>query len=299
MNKNFKFIKIYFLFSLLICSYTAHSQNLNTYQISNFSGVYGLGYNPAAIADTRYSYHLNLGAMAGSFGQNLVHNSYLPFSKNTFSFAKSDFKTERINLLGPSLMLQLPKGNSFAISTKYRAGQNADSKDINSLFENNGSTFANSKAYYNSVSARELSLSYAHPFAFKSHFFKAGASLKLEAMTHLTEVNLRNGNLKNSSTGAASITGEYTGDILYYSSNTFNELNVSNLLKVKNSGFGYDLGFIYEFRPKYEEYAYQMDGKTEYDTQKSKYLVKIGLSMMDIGQFDGSKIDLNIRHLSS
>jgi Thrombospondin type 3 repeat len=279
-------MKKLYIITLLLFSQSVFSQNLNLYQLTNNAGVYGLGYNPASIADTRYSYHLNLGAMAGSFGQNLLYNSYLPLSKSTFSLSKIDYKTERIDILGPSVMVQLPKGNSFAISTKYRAGQYAEANQINNIFENNGQNFTDIHDYYSSISAREIDFSYAHPFAFKNHFIKVGASYKLLAMTNLTEINLRNGNLNY-----LGKTGTLNGDLIFLNSASNDELNMSNLLKNKISGGGTDLGFIYELRPKYVDYAYNMDGKTEFDSQKTKYLLKFGFSLMDAGHFDGSKIN--------
>ncbi len=281
-----KLLAIFFCFF----AFTAFPQNLNPYQLSNNAGVYGLGYNPASIADTRYSYHLNLGAFSGSFGQNLLHNSYLPLSNKTFSIAKTDFKTERMDIWGPSVMIQLPKGNSFAISTKYRAGQFVENSYLNNIFEGKNENFTDKSDKYRSLSAREIMLSYAHPFAFKSNFFKIGASYKLLAMSNLTTINLVNSNLNSQ-------TGNLNGNLLYQNSSIYNEFKIGDLLKTKNSGSGADLGFIYEYRPKHDDYAYQMDGKTEYDSQQSKYLIKFAFSVMDIGKFNGSKINAQFRNI--
>jgi len=48
---------------------------------------------------------------------------------------------------------------------------------------------------------------------------------------------------------------------------------------------GLDLGLVYEFRPKYKDYRYNMDGQTDLERQdKNKYLLKVGVSVVDIGR---------------
>jgi Thrombospondin type 3 repeat len=281
--------KQFYITILVLIFYTSHSQNLNLYQISNQAGVNGIGYNPAAIADTKYSYHLNLGAITGSFGQNLLNNSYLPLSKNTFTFTKTDYKTERIDIVGPSLMVQLPKGNSFAISTKYRAGHTSLNGNTTSLFENTQQFFTNSIDEYQSLALREYSFSYAHPLAFDKHFIKIGATYKLQALANYSYVAFGLGKYTpNASSQNPQI--DFSGKITAITSDLNNELNIGNLFKNKINGAGIDFGFIYEFRPKYEDFAYQMDGKKEYDLLKSKYLLKFAFSIMDIGRISGDKI---------
>lgn len=52
---------------------------------------------------------------------------------------------------------------------------------------------------------------------------------------------------------------------------------------ILGKGYGFDLGFQYEYRPDIEKYKYTMDGVTRYDDRKVKYLYKIGVSIMNIG----------------
>ena len=48
---------------------------------------------------------------------------------------------------------------------------------------------------------------------------------------------------------------------------------------------GLDLGFVYEFRPNFDRYKYDMDGETGlWRKDKNKYLVKVGVSVLDIGR---------------
>lgn len=49
-------------------------------------------------------------------------------------------------------------------------------------------------------------------------------------------------------------------------------------------GIGLDLGVVYEWRPDWEEYKYDMDGETNlWRRDKEKYKIRVGASVLDIG----------------
>ncbi|MBL4862077.1 MAG: OmpA family protein [Crocinitomicaceae bacterium] len=49
-------------------------------------------------------------------------------------------------------------------------------------------------------------------------------------------------------------------------------------------GLGLDLGFVYEWRPDWKEYKYDMDGETNlWRRDKDKYKIRAGASILDIG----------------
>ena len=49
------------------------------------------------------------------------------------------------------------------------------------------------------------------------------------------------------------------------------------------SGWGIDLGVVYEFRPEVRKYRYREKGKQKLDPSKNKYEFKVGVSILDIG----------------
>lgn len=49
------------------------------------------------------------------------------------------------------------------------------------------------------------------------------------------------------------------------------------------SGWGMDLGLIYEFRPDVRKYSYRKKGVLTLDNSKNKYKYKLGVSLVDIG----------------
>lgn len=49
------------------------------------------------------------------------------------------------------------------------------------------------------------------------------------------------------------------------------------------SGWGMDLGIVYEFRPEVRKYGYRKKGVLTLDNSKNKYKYKLGVSLIDIG----------------
>jgi hypothetical protein len=49
-------------------------------------------------------------------------------------------------------------------------------------------------------------------------------------------------------------------------------------------GIGLDLGFVYEWRPDWKSYKYDMDGETNiWRRDQEKYKMRVGMSILDIG----------------
>jgi len=59
-------------------------------------------------------------------------------------------------------------------------------------------------------------------------------------------------------------------------------------------GLGLDLGFVYEWRPDYQDFQYDMDGKTNiWRRSQEKYTLKAGVSILDIGGMKFEKGNLS------
>ncbi len=52
------------------------------------------------------------------------------------------------------------------------------------------------------------------------------------------------------------------------------------------TGYGFDIGAVYEFRPNFDKYDVKLKGKWRTDGTKNKYLYRIGVSLLDIGQLN-------------
>jgi outer membrane protein OmpA-like peptidoglycan-associated protein len=82
-------------------------------------------------------------------------------------------------------------------------------------------------------------------------------------------------------------TSQYlAGDFSYgHSTGILDGEEYSGLPKAASKfGLGLDLGFVYEWRPDWKEYKYDMDGETNIWRQdKEKYKIRAGASILDIG----------------
>lgn len=57
-------------------------------------------------------------------------------------------------------------------------------------------------------------------------------------------------------------------------------------------GFGVDLGVVYEWRPNWKDYKYDMDGETNiWRRDKNKYKIRVGASLLDLGGMKFKKAD--------
>jgi outer membrane protein OmpA-like peptidoglycan-associated protein len=117
------------------------------------------------------------------------------------------------------------------------------------------------------------------------HFMKVGGKVKLlqgytAAYFHTKNFNY---NLYNDDTS------QYlAGDFSYgHSSGALDALGgTSNntIQAASKMGVGLDLGFVYEWRPDWKEYKYDMDGETNlWRRDQEKYKMRAGVSILDIG----------------
>jgi outer membrane protein OmpA-like peptidoglycan-associated protein len=117
----------------------------------------------------------------------------------------------------------------------------------------------------------------------KEHFLKLGGTIKYlkgYSAAYFQTSNLQF-NLKNNDT-----TQLITGNFNYGYSDNLPGLIENGLDNKFNSNFGVglDLGFVYEWRPKYKDFKYDMDGETNlWMKNKNKYKAKVGISLIDLG----------------
>lgn len=117
------------------------------------------------------------------------------------------------------------------------------------------------------------------------HFMKAGGKVKwlsgyTAAYIHTSNFSY---NLVNDDTSQ-----HLAGDFSYgHSAGILDEIGSSDNPSYKPSskfGIGLDLGFVYEWRPDWEEYKYDMDGETNlWRRDQEKYKIRAGVSILDIG----------------
>ncbi len=83
-----------------------------------------------------------------------------------------------------------------------------------------------------------------------------------------------------------------------YGTTTDNAINTASLNPnwlfgnlAAGTGYGFDIGAVYEFRPEFDKYDVKINGKWRMDGTKNKYLYRIGVALIDIGNINYNNPD--------
>jgi outer membrane protein OmpA-like peptidoglycan-associated protein len=301
---------------VLLLSPSLKAQSYLGFLTDNYSGVHGVISNPANIVDSRYKFDINLGS-ASVFGENDYYGFPLfETFKSTYDFGvdatttptdNNNFVTN-IDVLGPSIMFNISPTQSIAVFSRLRMFGNIH--EINgTLFDNFSNEFDQNEDFlvdegdfYGAMNGwAEIGVSYARILLDDgTNFIKGGLSAKyLQGMGNVF-VNGNDVLIDYDADGTVISPGNTTGSI--DSAGEFNfgqtenlEGDFANLGLVKDaSGIGFDIGFVYEWRP---------DNGASTAKYENKYKLKIGVSVTDFGEiaykmgsqsiFDLNEVNIN------
>ena len=121
------------------------------------------------------------------------------------------------------------------------------------------------------------------------HFLKGGVNLKYLAgyaaaymFSNNFEYNLYNDDTTQFLSGDFGY--GYSESIEDAANDDLNSDGIGGAPKASANGFGLDLGVVYEWRPDYKDYKYDMDGETNlWARDQNKYKLRVGLSLTDLG----------------
>ncbi len=286
--------KCFFTFLLIFCSKISTAQSYIGFLTDNYAGVHSVINNPANIADSRYRADINLASLNfGAFNDFYKIKVFdLLKDVDNFDFNANGEKNFTLNnkgsinfdALGPSFMFNINQNNSIALFTRARIFVNA--LEINGglfdKFDNQDNIITDSFKFENQNSNfslnrwAEFGLTYAFVLVNKeNHFFKVGLTGKYlyglgSAYFKMNNVGI---NYNDQNINIAS-NYTFTGNLETGNIGSYNEVNNTNFLDQKGSGIAGDIGFVYEFRPSNIEVNHPTD---------SKYRVKVGFSLTDIG----------------
>lgn len=242
--------------------------------------------------DQTKSVYIAARIMGPSFMISLNHKNAIGFVSNARSYVNVD-----------------GVGAELARLLYYDVGRGVGGNSVQSLLHKQ---FENKYFSANTMAWLEYGLSYAHVFREKDeHYFKAGATVKYLQGIAAAYVNIKDLSYKfNNDT----ILGIFKTDVNYgHSENLEIPNNVKNKTNqnvnpivddptllgtfsggypnaVGEPGFGFDFGAVYEYRPKYKDYKYEMDGEKDlWRRDQNKYKLKIGVSLTDVGGIRYSK----------
>lgn len=289
------------LFFLLFTIKTS-AQSFLPFASSNYAGITGVHMQPASIADSRYKFDLALFSTDISFHNTfygidpyvLSHPKLLkdfdfkgPYiTRNTDGSDKTGIITERQDIF--SFMITLSKKDAIAFTPSIRSIVNIDNMTesfallvdgLNKETNLWGIRLKNENLNVQLNSWVEYGFTYARVLMDKEkHFLKAGTTIKINQGLGSAYLFMKNLNYE-------------VNDSLISVYNTFTNYGTSDNL---NSDFSYrfdanpslsfDFGFVYEYRPDWIKYKYDMDGKTNlWHRDQEKYLLRVGFTASDIG----------------
>lgn len=283
---------------------------------NNYLGVKRMAFNHSGKAFSKDAYYP---AFADpNFNVNYLHEV-------TNDKEKAIFLGLRVN--GPSFLVNLNRKNAIGFTSSARTYVNVDGitpelarlvfYDIGrgvggyQVQDLLGKQFSINHLSANIMSWLEYGLTYGHVFRDKDeHYFKAGGTVKYlqgiaSAYLNVKDLQYRFNN--------DSILGVFHTDVNYGHSENLEFPNVKDKSNANINpfvddptlpgtfsggypklasfpGFGLDLGVIYEYRPDYAKYKYDMDGQTDlWRKDKNKYKLKVGVSLIDLGSIKYAK----------
>ncbi|MDP5061493.1 MAG: DUF5723 family protein, partial [Maribacter sp.] len=307
--------KVVLVAIMLVASLSAKAQSYIGYLTDNYSGVNGVIFNPANIADSRFKTDINLVGVSGFLANDYVGVGYSDLVSSDFDFdrdanlmltSNNNF-SGNVDILGPSFMFNVGRTSSIAVFTRARSfvtgnefnGESIDDLD-DSIDESQDFLVDEGDFFAAGHGWAEVGITYAQELMNKEeHFLKGGLSLKYLKGFGNAYVTGRNVTINYDADGAtlpnsATIgTLESTGDLIYGRADNYDNDNYDYEITDAN-GVGFDLGFVYEWRPDYADYEVTgADGTKTVMIDKNKYKLKLGLSLTDIGSvnYKGSLMD--------
>lgn len=303
-------------------SYKAFSQNYLGVHSSNYAGVMGLSNQPASFVDGRFVadinlFSVNVGAfntfkkfdtkdMPGWWRKSFTTDTAWMSPEKTFAerYLLDGYKLGGKKRVGAIVNTQVDVLNfAFHITRKIAIGFGAKARMIANVEDftpelaklaSEGLDYPDlwnldlkdQNANVSTMAWKEFYVNYGQVFYDKrEHFFKGGVNLKFMQGMGSAYLHARDLNYKLDTKDTSLI---LKGDFSYgYSQNLEGgDFSLQNILtsSATRLGVGADIGFVYEWRPDYEHYQYEMDGKKElWRKDNNKYRARVGISVLDIG----------------
>lgn len=258
--------------TLILGVFSLKAQYSGVWQTSNNAGVREAQLNPSSISDSRLSFQFHLASAYWVGSSKTLSSQLIPHSLANLSLGSDKtYRSSYSDISGPGIMAQGENNHAFVLGTRIRAWQN-DNEVLTDYFNVKTplkTTFKDQN--YTSTVLQDISFGYALPiFTKDAHSLKMGAALKFyKTITQESYTFSATDSTLNFVGNTLEIPKSYTVNDIFGNAN----------------GKGYDIGFTYEYRPKFNDYYYKMDNKDRYDVEKTKYALKFSLSLLDLGGY--------------
>ena len=295
---------------LTTCKLSLKAQDFLPFVNDNYAGISGVHFQPASIADSRLKFDLTLVGLSLNLSNNYAYlnKSYIPelWKNPDFDMSKlyglrphdgTDrfiYQDTRLDLM--NFMFTINPRLSIGFTAGIREVLNVDNFpdafiQIMEEGRNDGVILPWHQMLHeedmriNMNSWAEYGISVAG-VVYKSnhHVVKAGMNVKiLEGLASAyLNVNEADFLLYNNDSVYIDNSTVYYGisdGLGRLADGSFEETSIT-----RRRGVGLDFGIVWEWRPNYENYLYDMDGKTNLERRdQDKYLLKVGLSVRDLG----------------
>ncbi len=301
----FRFLSIFLLF----INISVYSQSYIGFDADNFNGIHGALFNPANIADSRTKVDINLVSASVfntnnyievDFGKLLTDDSFVSESNITqLGINRRNNAVLNADVLGPSVLITLNKKHAIGLTTRIRSLSNINEIDGDLIdFFDTGLTTEGRRPIrkadinFTGISNNFAEIGFTYARVLKNdrvEFLKGGATLKYLRGFGGGTINVSNGVVFFDGSGDNIF---LNGDVEYDFSTNLDQNNNGNIaggsdtdiFENESRGFGFDIGFVYEYRPKYRSNISRDNIKEQKIIRhKTTYKYKIGVSILDIG----------------
>jgi hypothetical protein len=287
----------------------------------NYMGINQVTLQPASIVDSRFKVDVNVFGLSSEIYNNMVSFNGLGLLRPNDMVNDEDWWDDNVtlvgpngksksgyvtaDLLGPSVLVTINAKHAVGFTSRIRQVMSIDDIDESMVMpiydEFNEDNYYN-KWYHaeNIRSAQNIFADYGLSYATEAynsgaHYIKTGVTVKL--LQGLGGAYIKAEDLyyyvdKDGVDDAVSISWN-SPHVEYGASDNWDWQDDDNGIGstglrytfIANPTVGIDVGAVYEFRPKYKDYLYNMDGETDLVRHDlNKYLVKVGVSVLDIGR---------------
>lgn len=280
---------------------------------SNWSGTNSIYLNPANLADSRHKFTVDLFSMnvgadnslakfnAGDIFSGILDGNNLSKSLNFSTNDKFSILLPTAEVRGPGFMFSIGNKHGLALTTRMRGmaqfhnmNQNLYRNITDSNFNPTNVKVQADNFNFTAHLWTEIGLSYGGVIWQKNkHQIKGGLTGRY--LMGAGYASLVSRNLSASFFSAPNNQAQFNvtnTDLSYAQGGVAVEGGndaTSNFFGNAGRGFGFDLGVVYEFRPKYQSYRYDMDGKTGInDNSKNQYLLRFSAAVTDLGSISYS-----------
>ena len=303
MNK--KLLSLIVLFLVV----KANAQSFMGYIPDNYAGVQGVLFNPASIVDSRFKTDVNVFSFSASLSNDYYGMDVLkPDGDGVRTPTPGNSGIVNLDVMLPSFMFNIAPKHSVAIFTRARAVVNTNEMNgyLYDQFKDGLDEASDFNINVGSPKAighqwMEIGGSYAAVlWQNKQHFLKGGLTAKYltggivsyASGTDITSEYNQTGDPENSyltTTGTLAVASSQdvvTGDEDY------------KIFDSNATGFGADLGLIYEWRPDYESYDLSKAKPADNNFRDlNKYKLRLGVSVTDLGSIKYSKLKEDVYNI--